>query len=118
MPSARYKVNLSLCLTNYALHHKGVWGSGCIDPHLFDLDTGWSGQLHTPAALSRGKEPRYPFDKRLVGPRAGLDYVEKILDPNRTRTPTPRSSSPIASRYTDYAIPALVIHVRKSFTWI
>jgi hypothetical protein len=29
-----------------------------------------------------------------VGPRAGLDDVEKILDPTGTRTPTPRSSSP------------------------
>jgi hypothetical protein len=28
-----------------------------------------------------------------VGPRAGLDDVEKILDPTGTRTPTPRSSS-------------------------
>jgi hypothetical protein len=29
-----------------------------------------------------------------VDPRAGLDDVEKILDPTGTRTPTPRSSSP------------------------
>jgi hypothetical protein len=29
------KVKLSLCLTNWALHHEGVWGSGCIDPHFF-----------------------------------------------------------------------------------
>jgi hypothetical protein len=29
-----------------------------------------------------------------VGPGAGLDDVEKILDPTGTRTPTPRSSSP------------------------
>jgi hypothetical protein len=28
-----------------------------------------------------------------VGPRAGLDNVEKILNPKGTRTPTPRSSS-------------------------
>jgi hypothetical protein len=34
-----------------------------------------------------------------VGPRAGLDDVEKILDPAGTRTPTPRPSS----RYTDCA---------------
>jgi hypothetical protein len=30
----------------------------------------------------------------LVDPRAGLDDMEKILDPIVTRTPTPRSSSP------------------------
>jgi hypothetical protein len=29
-----------------------------------------------------------------VDPRAGLDDVEKILDPTGTRTPTPRLSSP------------------------
>jgi hypothetical protein len=26
------KVTLSLCLTNSALRHEDVWGSGCIDP--------------------------------------------------------------------------------------
>jgi hypothetical protein len=29
-----------------------------------------------------------------VGPRAGLDNAEKILNPTGIRTPTPRSSSP------------------------
>jgi hypothetical protein len=38
------KVKLSLCLTNYALHHEGVWGSGCIAPHFLDLgSTHWIG---------------------------------------------------------------------------
>jgi hypothetical protein len=35
-----------------------------------------SGQLNTPAALSSGKGPRYPEDIK-VGPRTGLDVVEK-----------------------------------------
>jgi hypothetical protein len=35
------KVKLSLCLTNYALRHEGVWESGCIDPHFLDLGTSW-----------------------------------------------------------------------------
>jgi hypothetical protein len=35
------KVKLSLCLTNYALRHGGVWGSGCIDPNFLDLGTSW-----------------------------------------------------------------------------
>jgi hypothetical protein len=35
------KVKLSLCLTNLALRHESVWGSGCIDPHFLDLGTGW-----------------------------------------------------------------------------
>jgi hypothetical protein len=35
---------------------------------------GVSGQRHTPAALyPRGKDPRYPLYRRLVGPRADLD---------------------------------------------
>jgi hypothetical protein len=28
-----------LCLTNYALCREDVWGSGCIDPHILDLET-------------------------------------------------------------------------------
>jgi hypothetical protein len=28
-----------------------------------------SGQLHVPAALLRGRSPRYPLDGRLGGPR-------------------------------------------------
>jgi hypothetical protein len=32
-------VKLSQCLTNYALHHEGLWGSGCVDPHFLDLGT-------------------------------------------------------------------------------
>jgi hypothetical protein len=31
-----------------------------------------------------------------VGPRFGLDEVEKILDITEIQTPTPRSSSPVA----------------------
>jgi hypothetical protein len=31
----KVEVKKSLCLTNYALHHEDVWGSGCIDPHVF-----------------------------------------------------------------------------------
>jgi hypothetical protein len=33
------QVKLSLCLTNLALRHEGVWGSQCIDPHFLDLGT-------------------------------------------------------------------------------
>jgi hypothetical protein len=31
----------SLCLTNQALCHEGVWGSGCIDPHFLGLGINW-----------------------------------------------------------------------------
>jgi hypothetical protein len=36
-----------------------------------------NGQLHFPAALSLEKKSRYPLDRRLSGPRAGLDVTEK-----------------------------------------
>jgi hypothetical protein len=31
----------SLCGTNQALCHEGLWGSGCINPHFLDLGTSW-----------------------------------------------------------------------------
>jgi hypothetical protein len=67
-----------------------------------------AGQLHAPAALPPGKEPRYPLDKRLGGPqsRSGRHREEKILDPTGTRLSGPSVIQPVASRYTDYAIPA------------
>jgi hypothetical protein len=45
---------------------------------------------------SQEKSPRYPLDRRLGGPqsRSGRRGEEKILDHTRTRTPTPRLSSP------------------------
>jgi hypothetical protein len=35
------KFKLSLCLTNYALRHEDLWGSGCINPYFLDLGTSW-----------------------------------------------------------------------------
>jgi hypothetical protein len=35
------KVKMSLCLTNEALRHEGVWGSGRIDTHFLDPGNGW-----------------------------------------------------------------------------
>jgi len=44
-----------------------------------------NGQLHAPAALTAGKDLRYPLDKELLGLRAGLDTVtdRKFPDPVR-----------------------------------
>jgi hypothetical protein len=43
-----------------------------------------------------------------LGPRDGLDDMERrTFLPHRDSTPTPQSSSPVASRHTDCAIPAL-----------
>jgi hypothetical protein len=41
IPYAEVKIKLSLYLTNKALRHEGLWGSGCIDSHFLDLGTSW-----------------------------------------------------------------------------
>jgi hypothetical protein len=48
-----------------------------------------------------------------MGPRAGLDDVERIqiLAPTGTRTPYPSAVQPVASRYTDCSIPARFLDV-------
>jgi hypothetical protein len=67
-----------------------------------------SGQLHAPAALPPGKSPRHPFYRRLRGPQSrSRRYGEvKIFYRTGTRTPAPLVVQPVASRYTDWAIPA------------
>jgi hypothetical protein len=58
-----------------------------------------SDQLHTPAALPPGEVgPGTHWIGGWVGPRAGLDVVEKSLAPARNRTPV---FQPVARRYTD-----------------
>jgi hypothetical protein len=59
---------------------------------------GVGGQCHGPAALLPGKRPGTHRVGGWVGPRAGL--ISPPLGFN------PRTIRPIASRYTDYAIPA------------
>ena len=63
---------------------------------------GVGGQRHALAALPPGKT-RYPLCRRLGGPRAGLDECGKsCLRPGFDR----QTLQPVASRYTDWAIPA------------
>jgi hypothetical protein len=68
-----------------------------------------SGQLHAPAALPPGKEPPGThWIRGWVDPRAGLDDVEKR---KFLTLPGPLDLSavqPVASRYTDYAVPAQI----------
>jgi hypothetical protein len=64
-----------------------------------------SGQLHVPVALPQGKGPpsRYPLDRRLGGPRAGLDDMEKLnYWPYWNSNSDPSVVQSVASRYTDY----------------
>jgi hypothetical protein len=70
---------MSLYLTNLALRHEGVWRSGCIDPRLLELDTGWRW------VVSFTPLPHYPRGKSFgthwiggwVDHRAGLDNMKK-----------------------------------------
>jgi hypothetical protein len=75
----KVKVKLFLCLTNQALHHESVWGSGCIDPHFLYLSTSWRWAVSfTPLPpYPRGKSPSTNWTGEWVGSRAGLDVVEQ-----------------------------------------
>ena len=60
------------------------------------------GQRHAPAALLPGKT-RYPLYRRLGGPQGRSGRVRKISSPPGF---DPRTVQPVASRYTNWAIPA------------
>jgi hypothetical protein len=59
------------------------------------------GQRHAPAALLPGKT-RYPLDRRLGSPQGRSGRVRKNSPPPGF---DPRTVQPVASRYTDWAIP-------------
>jgi hypothetical protein len=81
-----------------------------IDPHFLDLGTSlrWVVSFMPRSLYPRKKNPRYPFDRRLDGPQKGSGRrgEEKIFYPIGTRNSEPSVVQPVASRYTDYAIPA------------
>jgi hypothetical protein len=70
-----------MCLTNSALHHERIWGSGCIDPYFLDLSTSWRW------VVSFTAQPLYPVERApgthwiegWVDLRAGLDNMEKRI---------------------------------------
>jgi hypothetical protein len=90
------KAKLSLRLTDYALCHEDVWGSGCVELCILDLGTRWRWvvSITSRPLYPRGKSPGTYWVGGWVGSRTSLDDVEKNLAPIGTRTPTPRSSSP------------------------
>ena len=55
------------------------------------------------AALPPGKRPRYPLYRWLGGPQGRYGRMRKISPQPGF---DPRAMQPVASRYTDYAIPA------------
>jgi hypothetical protein len=99
---------VSLCLTNYALRHEDAWWSRYIDPHFLGLGASlrWVISFMPLPLYRRGKCPGIHWIGGWVGPRAGLDDVEKgkflTLQVLELR---PLVVQPVANRYTDYAIP-------------
>jgi hypothetical protein len=102
------RVNLSLCLTNYTQHHKGVWGSGCIDPYVLDLGASWRWVISfTHRSLyPQGKSPRYPLDRRLGGPQNRPARSGENSWPYRDSNSEASVVQPVSSHYTGYCIPA------------
>jgi hypothetical protein len=72
---------------------------------------GLGGQHHASAALPPWKT-RYPLYRRLGGPQGRSGQVRKISPPPGL---DPQTVQPVASRYTDWAIPAQETVVNYSF---
>jgi hypothetical protein len=70
------KVKLSLCLTNQALRHESVWGSGCVYPRFLYVGTSWRWVVSfTP--LPHYKR-LYPLDRRLGGPQSRSQSLYRL----------------------------------------
>jgi hypothetical protein len=73
------KVKLSLCLINYALCHEDLWGTGVITPPF--LTSAPDAGERSASRLGRFTPREIAADNHWiggwVGPRAGLDVVEK-----------------------------------------
>jgi hypothetical protein len=70
--------------------------------HDFGARKGVGGQHNAPAALPPGKT-RYPLHRRLGGPQGRSERVRKISSVPRF---DPLTVQPVASRYTDWVLPA------------
>ena len=70
---------------------------------------GVGGQRHAPSALPPGKT-RYPLYRRLGGPQGRRKRMRKISPPPGF---DPRTVQPVATRYTDRAIPAHNVNYTK-----
>jgi hypothetical protein len=70
----------------------------------FNPGTRWGGwSTPRPGRFTPGKDTRYPLYRRLGGPQGRSGRLLKISPPPGF---DPRTVQPVASRYTDYAIPA------------
>jgi hypothetical protein len=100
---------LPLCLSNKAVCHEGVPGSGCVGPHFLDLDTTlrWVVSFMPQPLYFQGKSPPVP-----IGLEAGW-APESVWTTWRRQNSLPYQDSnsnplvvqPVASCYTKYTIP-------------
>jgi hypothetical protein len=74
---------------------------------------GWS--TPRPGRFTKGKEIRYTLYRRLGGPQGRSGRERKIAPPPRI---DPRTVHPVASRYTNWAIPAHITTCAFLFTYI
>jgi hypothetical protein len=91
---------------------KAQRGSKCIAPLFFQprRKMGVGGQRHAPIALPPGNT-RHPLYRRLGGPQGWSGRVRKISPPPGF---DPRTVQPVASRYTNYAIPLAYSNINFS----
>jgi hypothetical protein len=84
---SKVKVKLSLCLTNYTLHHEDVWESGCIDASLLDLGSGWRWMI---SFTHRPLYRRRKSSRRLGGPH--MEKWKFLTPPGLELLPLGRSA--------------------------
>jgi hypothetical protein len=76
----------------------------------FDVSTKWRWVVRFTSRpfCPQGKSPRYPMDRRLCGPQSwsGRGIEEKNSSTGRESNPYHPIIQPVASCYTDWAIPA------------
>jgi hypothetical protein len=86
-----------------------AYGEGkCIAPPILNLGARWQYVVSfMPWPLCRLRNsPRYPFNRKHVDPRAGVNDSKKPPLSLRNQNKTPVSSIPSPSHYTDYANPS------------
>jgi hypothetical protein len=95
-------------------------GTGCIDPHFLDLGTSWRWVVSFPPLplYPRERAPGTHFIGGWADPRAGLDDMEqwKFFTLPGLELPPPMDVQPVASLYTDWAIPAPPGHYLEPIT--